>query len=71
MIQIKFGRTDHKCVGPMYMYMLSFFTRVQRIAKEKIKIIMRKRKQQLKRALAIDILVKTCHVKIPSKTLFS
>jgi len=29
------------------------------------KIIMRKRKQRLKTALAIDALVITCHVKIP------
>jgi len=47
-------------------YMLSFFILLQRIAKEKIKIIMRKRKQRLKKALSIDILVITCHIKIPS-----
>jgi len=51
--------------------MVSFFILLQRIAKEKNKIIMRKRKQRLKRALSIDILIITYHVKIQSITLFS
>jgi len=43
-----------------------FYSRIQ----WKRKIIRRKRMQRLKRALAVDILVIPCHIKIPSVTLF-
>jgi len=60
------GRTDHKCV--VYVVLFHTFTAVCKGTKENNH---EDWKQWLKRALAIDILVITCYLKIPSITLFS